>query len=283
MSVSRSNLYERPTELQVKRGSYTKLADVDLLAVIVKIVDQRPTYGYRRVTALVNRELKDNNMSPVNHKRIYRLMRLHGLLLTRIPHPRETRQHTGKIITAESDLRWCSDGFELTCDNGQKVRTIFVLDCCDREIISYTTSTSGYTAEMAQDALLQAVERRFCQERASHCVEWLTDNGSCFTAKDTLFFAKEIGIINCFTPVRSPESNGMAEAFVKTLKRDYADCHHLPNAKETIKLMAAWIEDYNENAPHKGLKLLSPRQFRRKAKELSGGNFPGAARLTKAA
>ena len=283
MSVSRSNLYERPTELPIKRGSYTKLDDADLLQIVIKIVDQRPTYGYRRVAALVNRELNEKDMPRVNHKRIYRLMKLHGLLLARPPRPHETRQHTGRIITSNSDLRWCSDGFELTCDNGQKVRTIFVLDCCDREIISYSMSTGGYTAAMAQDALLQAVARRFGKEHTSHWVEWLTDNGSCFTAKDTLAFSREIGIINCFTPVRSPESNGMAEAFVKTLKRDYAACHELPSSKEVMKLMAVWIEDYNENAPHKGLKLLSPRQFRRKIMKLPEGNFPGAARLTKAA
>ena len=31
-----------------------------------------------------------------------------------------------------------------------------------------------------------------------------------------------LGLPLCFTPVRSPESNGIAEAFVKTFKRDYA-------------------------------------------------------------
>jgi putative transposase len=34
-------------------------------------------------------------------------------------------------------------------------------------------------------------------------------------------FAQHIGIVPCFTPARSPQPNGMAESFVKTLKRDY--------------------------------------------------------------
>lgn len=281
LSVSRSNLYERPEKPQRKRGSYTKLTDEKLLPRIVEIVDERPTYGYRRVGAVLNRRLSEEGFEPVNHKCVYRIMKEHDLLLQRHPARHETRAHTGKIVTRQSNQRWCSDGFELSCANGEKVRSIFVLDCCDREVISFATSKGGYTAEMAQSALLLAVEKRFSQPKAEGLVEWLTDNGSCFTATETLEFARETGMISCFTPVRSPESNGMAEAFVKTIKRDYASCNALPDARTVMTMLADWIEDYNEYAPHKGLKWLSPRQFRRKA--LSDGNFFGAARVPKAA
>jgi transposase InsO family protein len=55
-----------------------------------------------------------------------------------------------------------------------------------------------------------------------HVVEWLSDNGSAYIAKDTLDTATALGLRLYFTPLRSPESNGIAEAFVKTFKRDYA-------------------------------------------------------------
>ncbi len=134
---------------------------------------------------------------------------------------------------------------------------------------------------MAQNALLDSIEKRFAAQKATRKLEWLTDNGSCFTAKETLCLAREVGVTNCFTPVRSPESNGMAEAFVKTLKRDYASINVLAEASQVIKMLQEWIEDYNENAPHKGLGWLSPRQFRRE--KLNSGNFPGAARVGNAA
>ena len=67
----------------------------------------------------------------------------------------------------------------------------------------------------------------------------------------------------CFTPVRSPEFNGIAEAFVKTFKRDYARLSILPDAETLIALLPAWFEDYNEVHPHSGLKFLSPREFLR--------------------
>lgn len=61
--------------------------------------------------------------------------------------------------------------------------------------------------------------------------------------------------------MRSPESNGIAEAFVKTLKRDYARVTLLPDAETVLRLLPDWIEDYNTIHPHSGLRFLSPREF----------------------
>ena len=62
--------------------------------------------------------------------------------------------------------------------------------------------------------------------------------------------------------VKRPESNGMAEAFVNTFKRDYVQFSD-PDAKAVFRELSKWFEDYNKNHPHKGLKMLSPREFRR--------------------
>ncbi|SMZ42799.1 Mobile element protein (plasmid) [Escherichia coli] len=51
-------------------------------------------------------------------------------------------------------------------------------------------------------------------------VEWLTDNGSAYRSYQTRQFARMVGLEPKHTAVRSPESNGMAESFVKTMKRD---------------------------------------------------------------
>ncbi|MCG6113496.1 MAG: integrase core domain-containing protein, partial [Paracoccus sp.] len=59
----------------------------------------------------------------------------------------------------------------------------------------------------------------------------------------------------------SPQSNGMSEAFVKTLKRDYVQVTPLPDAQAVLGLIGGWIEDYNDNHPHSGLKMRSPREF----------------------
>jgi transposase InsO family protein len=53
----------------------------------------------------------------------------------------------------------------------------------------------------------------------------------------------------------------MAEAFVKTFKRDYVYVHDRSDAKIVMSQLDRWFEDYNEFHPHKGLKMKSPRQF----------------------
>ena len=78
---------------------------------------------------------------------------------------------------------------------------------------------------MIRDLMLACVERRFAALRAPHPVQWLADNGSAYTAHDTREIAVALNLVICFTPVRSPESNGVSEAFVKKLKRDYARIH----------------------------------------------------------
>ncbi len=119
------------------------MEDVNILRLIKEIVDERPTYGYRRVWALLNRKLVQSDISLVNHERVYRIMKKHGLLLAPHPKKHEKHDHTGRIVTDESNQRWCNDGFELPCDNGEKVRTIFVMGCCDREINSHVVAMGG--------------------------------------------------------------------------------------------------------------------------------------------
>ena len=93
------------------------------------------------------------------------------------------------------NTRWCSDGFELSCDNGERVRVAFALDCCDREVMSWVATTKGIDAGLVGDLMMQAVERRFgTSETPTKAVEWLTDNGSCYTAAETKSFVKLLGL-----------------------------------------------------------------------------------------
>lgn len=191
-------------------------------------------------------------------------MRLNNLLLAKhVGRVGEHRAHEGKVITLHSNTRWCSDGFEIKCWNKEKVRVAFSLDCCDREIISYVATTAGISATIVQDILVESIEKRFGDtQKLPQEIEWLTDNGSCYIAEETRKFAKTLGFKVCTTPVRSPESNGMAEAFVKTFKRDYVYLNERPDAATVMAQLAGWFEDYNSFHPHSGLKMMSPREYR---------------------
>jgi len=118
---------------------------------------------------------------------------------------------------------------------------------------------------MVRDLMVEAVEHRFGGTRTPHPIEWLSDNGSAYIARETATTAVALGLRLAFTPVRSPQSNGISETFVKTLKRDYARNTILTDAETVMALLPKWFDDYNEIHPYSGLRYLSPREFRAKA------------------
>jgi transposase InsO family protein len=250
--VARSNIAERVKGTRPKRGPQSRERDLELSAEIRRLVDARPTYGYRRIAALLKRERRSAGLAPVNAKRVYRFMKKGR---------RHAREHDGQVATLHSNLRWCSDGLEFTCWNGDVVRVAFVLDCHDREVIGWTATTAGLSGEMIRDMMVSCVEARFGSPRAPHRVQRLSDNGSIFAAAKTIDIALALNLDPCFTSIESPESNGIAEAFVKTLKRDYVRVNPIPNAEAALAAIPFWMDDYNDVHPHSRFGYRSPREY----------------------
>ena len=261
LGVARSNVVERVKGARPKRGPQTRVGDLELAAEIRRLVDARPTYGDRRIAALIKRERRSAGGTPVNAKRVYRLMKKHGLLLARHTGRRRRREHDGSVVTLHSNIRWCSDSLEFTCWNGEVVRVAFALDCHDREIIGWVATTAGISGEMIRDLMVECVEHRFAAPRAPHPVQWLADNGSAYAAAKTLDITIALNLQPCFTPIESPESNGVAEAFVKTCKRDYARISPIPDALTALDAVNDWMNDDNDVHPHSRLADQSPREY----------------------
>jgi transposase InsO family protein len=117
----------------------------------------------------------------------------------------EERRHDGRVAVDHSNTRWCSDGFEIGCDNGERVRIAFTLDCCDREAISWVATTGGINSGDIRDLMLERIERRFgLVTRLPMPIEWLSDNGSPCTARETRAFAGKVGLVPRTTPIESP-------------------------------------------------------------------------------
>jgi putative transposase len=127
--------------------------------------------------------------------------------------------------------------------------------------MAWSATTAGASAAMVCDLMIACCERRFSATKTPHPVEWLSDNGAAHIAKETAQTAAALGLRMLFTPVRSPQSNGIAEASVKTLKRDYARLAILADAETAMRLLPAWFEDYNTIHPNSGPRMLSPREY----------------------
>jgi putative transposase len=242
---------------------YKKPDDGFVLSEIQEILKVRPTYGYKRVTAMINKHRVKIGQNRLNKKRILRVMQMNGLV-----YPKEgvTRDHvaTGKVMTLHSNTRWCSDCFEIKCFNGEKVYVVFALDTCDREVIEFIGKSEPILATDVQSLMIESVEKRFGTTRAPKTIQFLTDRGAIYRAKESKSIGQSLNLKSCFTMAYSPESNGMAEALVKTLKRDYVYASDCLDPETVLKMLPAWIKDYNENAPHSSLGMLSPIEYRSK-------------------
>ena len=242
-------------------GHYVKDDDELIFEQIKPIIKVRSTYGYKRVTAMLNKHRELLDLPRINKKKVYRIMKIKGILL---PKNETTRDHlpTGKVMTLHSNTRWCSDGFEIKCFNGEKVYVAFVLDTCDREAISFVARAKPLLSEDIQEIMLRAVESRFTSGRADRQIEFLSDRGAIYRAYNVQSFARILNLKSCFTAAYSPESNGMAEALVKTIKRDYVYVSDCESAEVVLSMIEGWFEDYNKAAPHSALGMKSPIEYR---------------------
>ncbi len=241
-------------------GRYHRATDQSVLEQIRAVTNSRATYGYRRVWAMVNRTFRTG----YNRKRIRRVMQLHGLMLAPRVNRRQGRPHVGQIQQPASNQRWCSDVFLIPCWSGEVISVTFAIDCHDREVPAFVASPRSLTGADIRTLMDRTLWARFGEAtlKAPHAIQWLSDNGPQYTATATVLYAHELGLVPITTPAYSPESNGLAEAFVGTFKRDYLGDAELRDAEAVLAQLSGWFDDYNTLAPHSALGMRSPQEYR---------------------
>jgi transposase InsO family protein len=75
--------------------------------------------------------------------------------------------------------------------------------------MSYVATTAGISGDMIRDLMAEAIEVRFgFVDELPHRIEWLSDNGSAYTAHETRAFATMMGLEVRTTPVRAQSPTG---------------------------------------------------------------------------
>jgi putative transposase len=256
LGIGRATAYR---ERGPRARRYHRRDDGVVYAQLKAVLRDRGSYGYRRATVLVNRAYG----AGYNKKRVQRVMRLTGLALAVRRRRRNGRPHRGVVTMPGSNQRWCSDKMTIACWNGEVVELAFALDCCDREAMAVVAESRPIDGADIRRLMRQAVFARFGHEKPVEPVQWLSDNEGIYTSLETVIAAEKLNLTPITTPVASPESNGMSEAFVNTLRRDYLDGADRSSAARVLEQVAGWIADYNEHAPHSALGYRSPLEYRR--------------------
>jgi transposase InsO family protein len=135
------------------------------------------------------------------------------------------------------------------------IAILVVTDNCTRQCLGLPLFVAGnnVTAEMVVEAL------RFLLPPALQFL--ISDRGTHFTAQIFRQLAKDENFIHVLIARHRPQSNGIAERFVRTLKEWLAD-KSWQSEQELGQLLIQFLAEYN-NRPHQGLPIpgLSPNEF----------------------
>jgi putative transposase len=255
--LDRSTLYWEP------RGRSRRSSRPDeprVLAHLRTIAYAHPTYGHRRVWAMLRRA-----GFPVNRKRVHRLMAAEGLL--RPAHfPRPRLPPTGRLIAERPNERWYTDLTEVATTDFGPCPLMTILDGCTREAVAWEFFPSCGATE-ALGVVETAVAKRFPRVLQAPGTVLVADQGSQFIAKRFREGTRLLGLDLRWTRKRRPEDNGLQESFHGHLKQDYLWVREPESFLETRRQLAESIRHYNTERPHSSLGYLTPREFAERVRE----------------
>ena len=228
----------------------------DLAEKIRILINEYPTYGYRRIWAL----LKFRDGTQLNKKTVHRILKLKGWLVTnrsKTPKPRVKKKRSR---TENSNIRWATDMTHIQCGEDGWGNLVAVIECCDSSIIGYEFALRGRARE-AERAIENAFFSRInaIGDKAKPVIR--SDNGLIFQSHKFRKTCKNYGLSQEFITPRTLEKNEMIERFLRSIKEECVCIKDFTTFKEADSSITEWIKWYNEGRPHQSLGYLSPMQF----------------------
>jgi len=249
-----------------RRGpSARAVANARLLARIRAIHQaSREAYG----APMIHAELVETG-DAVNHKRVARLMRAHGIVgVTRRKSQWTTRRDPGaspapdlveRAFRAERpDQLWVADITYVPTWTGFLYLAL-VLDVCSRRIVGWAMATHLQT-DLVLDALNMAIGQRQPAAVIHH-----SDQGCQYTSVAFGRRCREVGVRPSMGSVGDCYDNAMAESFFATLECEVLDRRRFHTQAEARVALFDWIEGwYNPRRRHSSLGRISPLSYERR-------------------
>lgn len=244
-----------------RRSQSTQRRDQELLDLIKPIKTDHPLWGYRRIWAY----LKYRQGYTVGVNRVYRIMKEHGLTVTK---QQRLRARRGPMRSKPRSHRpnhfWGIDMTKIKISPWGWLYLCIVLDWCTKEIVGYSLSIQSKTDDWL-NAVEMAVHDRFPDGIREHLkyqsLFLISDNGCQPTSQRFMMNCSLLGIKQIFTTWSNPKGNSDTERVMRTLKEDLVWTYDWDNPFSFAEELHRWIDRYNSDYPHQSLNNMTPQQY----------------------
>ena len=241
-------------------------ADAELVERIRAVHTEDKTCGAPRITADLNDGAEAGER--VNHKRVARVMREHGIrgyqkkrrVRTTIPEPSGQKYPDllQRDFTAEAaNQRYVGDITYLPLADGSNLYLATVIDCYSRRLAGWAVADHMRTS-LVEDALKAAAATRGSLKGAV----FHSDHGSVYCSKDYAKLCGQLGVTQSMGAVGSSADNALAESFNATIKREVLqDAACWPDELACRRQVFRWLVRYNNRRRHSWCGYLSPSTY----------------------
>jgi len=237
----------RPTQRYLPYGGDE---EERLVARIIELASQYGRYGYRRITALLQRE-----GWKVNHKRVERIWRKEGLKIPqKQPKRRRLWLNDGSCIRLRPEHKdhvWSYDFMTARTSDGRPFRILTILDEYTRECLAILVERRISSHDVIDQLFNLFVFRGIPKHIRS-------DNGPEFTAKAVRGWLSRLGVTTLFIEPGSPWENGYIESFNGKLRDELINREVFTTLLEAKILIERWRQEYNQVRPHSALGYRPP-------------------------
>ena len=220
------------------------------MADITALATKYGRYGYRRITALLNKQ----NWQ-VNHKRVERIWRKEGLKVPK-KQPKRGRLwlNDGSCIRLRPEYKdhvWSYDFVTARTADGRAFRMLNLIDEYTRECLTILVDRRITSGDVI-DQLFNLFILRGIPEHIR------SDNGPEFTAKAIRNWLTKLGVKTLFIEPGSPWENGYIESFNGKLRDELLNREIFMTLTEAEVLIEQWRQEYNQVRPHSSLGYKPP-------------------------
>lgn len=225
----------------VVQGRRAAVVSESLVTQLHTLIEQPPTYGYRRLWAL----LRYSQGRCIHHKAVYRVLRVKGWLVHQRRPIVRLRAQRRRSRASQSNHRGAMDVTHIPYGRDGWGHLTTVIDCHDREILGYEFALRGRARE-AERALEAACLARFGTLRPQGTTPILrSDNGLIFQSRRFRQACRDYRLQQEFITPYTPEQNGLIERFFRSLKEECVWQYQFTGFEDARRRIQSWMRWYN--------------------------------------